>query len=166
MDNKSRAQGYQISECLYCGKTTTASILDTAGIRLPLCKTCRRVDPTPPAHDPTLEPGWRTVRVGTRGPNPWAAMGVSVPAVAQAWGVTRQAAHKRLAKAFRVGGVGAVVKLLTTTGPGVLRPGPSQELVAAEMAARDLSLADLETLVDRLQRRARTLRRGVAKTPR
>lgn len=161
MDNNTCATGIQISECVYCGKTTTASILDTAGIRLPLCKICKAADPTPPPHDPDLAPGWRPVAQGTRGPNPFRAIGVSVAVCATRWGVSRQAAHKRLAEALRgPGGAAACLALSQAESPPGLRNGRlSAKAEAVELAAAQLSLADLAVLTERLTKRVARLRR-------
>lgn len=91
------------AKCAYCGKTTTARLVDSAGVHVPVCVPCQRVDPTPPAHDPTYAPEWRVVRRGAYGPNPFRAIGIDIPALACLAGVSRQAMHKRFTKAMKNG---------------------------------------------------------------
>jgi len=88
-----------VGPCVYCGRQTTRGMADTRGVILPVCRSCELVDASPPAHDPDLSPGWRTVREGLNGPNEYKARGLDIPGLACAAGISRQAMHKRIAKA-------------------------------------------------------------------
>jgi len=99
------------AKCAYCDRTTTSRVVDSHGVHVPVCVACKAVDPTPPPHDPTYQPGWRVVRKGAKGPHWTREAGIDIPAIACALGISRQAVHKRLVNA-RAKGPEALEKVL------------------------------------------------------
>lgn len=143
-----------LGSCAYCGHQTTASLVDTAGVKIPVCGRCKRIDSTPPQHDPDYSPDWRVPNRGARGPNWTRSAGVSIDTLALRWGVSRQAAWKRV-RAAKARGPEALASLLA---PLALNHGYSVpqrkdtavQVAAIEALAKQLPVSDLEALVGKL----------------
>jgi hypothetical protein len=87
-----------VAHCGYCHVVTTAYLLDTKRVRIPVCKKCKSQVARPIPHDPEFEPGWRTPQVGTGKPHKYRGK-MNVADMAGRLGISRQAMYKRIHKA-------------------------------------------------------------------